>query len=248
MRSKRKMPRSWRLERLESRYLCASDWQNPMLPYDVDGSGSVEPRDALIVITELNRAGSRALGERSESVALRYFDTNGNGRIEPMDVLLIITSLNTLDAGDVAPPVRLSNQAGEAIDLSDFLGQQSVVLYFYPKNFTPGCTAEALDFSARTVEIESLGAKVFGVSLDSVQSHSDFSDSHKLKFDILADPEHAVTMAYGALKETAGGDPIAKRMTFIIGRDGLIKKVYSDVNVAVHGAQVVEDLRAGIAS
>jgi peroxiredoxin Q/BCP len=125
------------------------------------------------------------------------------------------------------------------------LGQRAVVLYFYPKDNTPGCTVEALDFSNRKAQIQALGAEVFGVSLDSVQSHYEFADGHQLNFDILSDSDKKVTTAYGALTEIQN-TPIAKRTTFIIGTDGVVKKIFTEVDVLIHGEEVVAALQAGI--
>ena len=235
------------VERLESRQLCAADWQNTDNRFDVNGSGTIEPLDALLVINDLIRNGSRALPAKSLDDTGPLRDVNGDDFLSPIDALLVINSLIRTDEGDVAPRVLLPNQDGEIIDSSSFLGQNAVVLYFYPKDDTPGCTVEALDFSARKNEIEALGAKIFGVSLDTVDSHDDFADTHELSFDILADADRTATIAYGVLTQSADGGPIAKRTTFIIGKDGVIKKVFTDVQVSAHGADVVAALRSGIA-
>lgn len=242
-------PRTRRLlaEPLEPRHLCAGDWQNPENRLDVNGSGSIEPLDALLVINDLIRFGSRVLPEKTVDYSGPLRDVNGDGFLAPIDALLIINSLIRTDEGDFAPRVQLPNQDGEIIDIASFVGENAVVLYFYPKDDTPGCTVEALDFSARKNEIESLGAKIFGVSLDSVASHEDFADKHELSFDILADTQRVATIAYGVLTQAPTGEPIAKRMTFIIGKDGVIKKVFTDVQVSAHGADVVAALRSGIA-
>ncbi len=246
----RPRPKARRLvaEALEPRHFCAADWQNPDNRLDVNGNGRVEALDALLVINDLIRFGARTLPAKDVGYTGPLRDVNGDGSIKPIDALLVINSLIRTDEGDFAPQVTLPNQDGEVVDVRSFIGDNAVVLYFYPKDDTPGCTVEALDFSARTSEIESLGAKIFGVSLDSVGSHDEFAVKHKLNFDILSDESRAATIAYGVLTQTASGDPIAKRMTFIIGKDGIIKKVFTDVQVASHGAEVVEALRSGIAN
>lgn len=238
--------RGLQCEVLESRYLCASDWQNSALPLDVNRSGSVEPLDALILINDINQSGMRSLGARPADYRGPLLDPNGDGNLGVMDVLLVINSFNFPQVGQIAPRVRLPNQEGAIIDLEDFRGNSAVVLYFYPKDNTPGCTVEALDFSQRKSQIEELGAKVFGVSLDPVDSKKQFADQHKLNFDILADVDRQVTTSYGALTETSSGMPIAKRTTLIIGADGVIKKIFTDVNVNIHGTQVVAELESGI--
>jgi thioredoxin-dependent peroxiredoxin len=235
-------------ERLETRDLCASDWQNIVNRYDVNGSGNVEAIDALVIINELARGGSGALPTKNADYTGPLRDVNGDSRLSAVDALMVINFLQIADVGDLAPEVRLPNQDNEQIDLSSYIGQGPVVLYFYPKDNTPGCTIEALDFSNRKAEIESLGAKIFGVSLDSVDSHTEFATDHKLNFDILADEQRTATNAYGVLTTTSNGLPIARRTTFIIGTDGTIAKVFTDVQVASHGSEVVEALRAGVGS
>lgn len=234
-----------RIERLEDRTLCAADWQNAVNRLDVNLSGIVEPLDALVVINDINRNGTRSLASKPADYQGPLMDVNGDGSIGPIDVLIVINSMNRVEVGSTAPAVRLPNQDGQMVDLSLFLGQRAVVLYFYPKDNTPGCTVEALDFSNRKAQIQSLGAEVFGVSLDSVQSHNDFSDGHQLNFDILSDSDKTVTTAYGALTEYQN-TPIAKRTTFIIGTDGIVKKIFTDVDVLIHGEEVVAALQLGI--
>lgn len=235
------------IERLERRDLCAVDWQNSANRYDVDMSGIVEPYDVLMVINDINANGMRTLGNRpASSQPAPMLDVNGDGLVGPMDVLLVINALNSVEVGTIAPNVTLPNQRGEMVDLSQFLGKRAVVLYFYPKNDTPGCTVEALDFSARKNQISDLGAEVFGVSLDTVGSHQNFADKHVLNFDILSDANKEVTTAYGALTEL-NGTPYAKRRTFIIGADGVVKKIFTDVDVQIHGEEVVAALQAGVA-
>jgi len=233
------------IERLERRELCAADWQNSVNRLDVNMSGLVEPLDALIVINDINSRGLRTLEAKPSDYSGPLMDVNGDGMMGPLDALMVINSLNQVGVGSAAPFVRLPNQDGEMVDLTSFIGKRDVVLYFYPKNNTPGCTVEANDFSVRKAQINALGAELFGVSVDNVQSHSDFADQHKLTFDLLADTNKEVTTAYGALTEI-NNTPIAKRTTFIIGQDGLIKKVFTDVDVLIHGEEVVAALQAGI--
>ena len=243
MARKNRVQRSF--ETLESRQLCAADWQNAVNRLDVNESGFVEPVDALILINDLNQNGTRALPSKPANYAGPMIDVNGDGSLSLLDALIVINSMNRVSVGSIAPAVRLPNQDGEIVDLSSFLGNKAVVLYFYPKDNTPGCTVEALDFSNRKSQIESLGAEVIGVSLDNVKSHSDFSATHTLNFDILADTDRKVTTAYGALTEI-NNTPIARRTTFIIDVDGTIKKIFTDVDVLIHGEEVVAALQAGI--
>jgi peroxiredoxin Q/BCP len=211
-------------------------------------SGIVDPYDVLMVINDINSNGMRALGSRPiEGTSPPMFDVNGDGDVGPMDVLLVINALNRVEVGTIAPSVKLPNQSGNMVDLSQFIGKRAVVLYFYPKDDTPGCTVEALDFSARKNQISELGAELFGISLDSVGSHQNFADKHVLNFDILSDVDKEVTTAFGALTEH-NGMPIAKRTTFIIGADGVVKKVFTEVDVLIHGEEVVAALQSGIAN
>ncbi|MCE3014426.1 MAG: redoxin domain-containing protein [Pirellula sp.] len=243
--TKRRLTTLRNFEQLERRDLCAADWQNTTNRLDVDRSGMVEPFDALAVINDINLNGSRVLPSKPSSYSGPMLDVNGDGSVGPLDALMVINSFNRIDVGSVAPNVRLPNQEGEMVDLSTFYNKRAIVLYFYPKDDTPGCTVEALDFSVRKNQIAELGAELFGVSLDSVGSHRSFADKHTLNFDILADPEKKVTTAYGALTEI-NGIPIAKRTTFIIGSDGIVKQVFSDVDVLIHGEEVVAALQSGI--
>jgi thioredoxin-dependent peroxiredoxin len=235
-----------RFETLETRHLCAADWQNPANALDTNTSGVIEATDVLAVINDINRLGARALGARSAGDTSPFIDVNGDGMVGPIDVLYVINALNRVEVGMLAPAVVLPNQEGEMVDVSSFIGQSAVVLYFYPKDNTPGCTVEALDFSARKNQIESLGAKLFGVSVDNVSSHTSFADQHKLNFDILADSDKKITTQFGVLTEIKG-TPIAKRTTYIIGADGIVKKVFTDVDVKIHGEEVVAALEAGVA-
>ncbi len=225
--------------------MFAADWQNATNRLDVNMSGMVEPLDALIVINYINEHGTGTLESKPINYSGPLMDVNGDGSMSPLDALIVINSLNRVDVGTTAPAVRLPNQDGELVDLSSFIGKRAVVLYFYPKDNTPGCTLEANDFSVRKNQIAELGAELFGVSVDSVQSHNDFSNQHKLNFDILADSDKKVTTAYGALTEF-NNIPIAKRTTFIIGIDGQVKRVFRDVDVLIHGEEVVAALQAGI--
>ena len=149
------------------------------------------------------------------------------------------------EIGTKAPAVQLKNQRGETVDLASFVGKHAVVLYFYPKDDTPGCTTEAKDFRDRSAEIEGFGAKVIGVSLDAVASHEAFADKYDLTFDILSDTEQVAAKAYGVLA-SFNDTPITKRTTFLIGKDGTIKKIFADVQVSVHGEEVITALKEGL--
>ena len=150
-----------------------------------------------------------------------------------------------LKAGDKAPNFTLLSDKDEQVSLTDFIGKSDVVLYFYPKDNTSGCTKEACSFRDNLVKIETKNAVVIGVSPDSVKSHQNFRNKHELNFVLLSDPEHKVAEAYGAWgeKNMFGRKYFGiLRSTFIIGKDGIIKHVFKKVKTAVHGEEVLEVL------
>ncbi len=152
-----------------------------------------------------------------------------------------------LKEGDRAPAFDLESDAGKKVKLSDFAGRK-LVLYFYPRDNTPGCTREAIGFSAAAPQIRAAGAAVAGVSRDSVKSHCSFRDKYELKIPLLADPDLAVHRAYGAWGEkTMYGKKVegTLRSTFVIGGDGTIVKVFPSVKVDGHVDQVLAVLGAG---
>jgi thioredoxin-dependent peroxiredoxin len=144
--------------------------------------------------------------------------------------------------GEMAPDFRLQDQAGKWHTLADHRGQW-VVLYFYPKDQTPGCTKEACAFRDNIFAFQGLGAAVLGVSLDDVASHDEFAKKYSLPFPLLADADGAVTTRYGVM---GGFGPIkmAKRQSFLIGPDGKIAKHYESVDAEKHSAEVLADLKA----
>lgn len=145
--------------------------------------------------------------------------------------------------GDFAPAFALKNQRGETVDLASYLGKKPIILYFYPKDDTPGCTTEAQEFRDRSDDFAAAGAVVLGVSLDPVESHLAFAEKFSLNFDLLADTEQTVTQRYGVLGDF-GGTAVAKRVTFLIGKDGKVKRVFRDVDVSVHGEEVLQALKS----
>ena len=150
-----------------------------------------------------------------------------------------------LTVGDKAPDFKLHSDKDEQVSLSDFLGKSEVVLYFYPKNNTSGCTKEACSFRDNIEDIKIKGAVVLGVSPDSTKSHQNFRDKHDLNFTLLSDPEHEVAEAFGAWgeKKLYGRKYMGIiRSTFIIGKDGIIKYVFKKVTTAIHGEEVIEAL------
>lgn len=147
-----------------------------------------------------------------------------------------------LKPGDKAPDFTIMSETGEKVSLSDFVGKSDVVLYFYPKDNTSGCTKEACSFRDNIREIETKGAVVLGISPDSVKSHQNFIQKHDLNFTLLSDPDHKVAQAYGVwVEKSMYGRKYwgILRTTFIIGRDGIIKHVFERVKPAGHAEEVL---------
>lgn len=142
--------------------------------------------------------------------------------------------------GDQAPEFELSDQDGNLHSLEDYRNQW-VVLYFYPKDQTPGCTTEACEFRDNIFAFRKLGAQILGVSLDDVDSHKEFAELYSLPFPLLADAEGDVATAYG-VKTRMLGMTVAKRQTFVIDPDGKIAKHYDKVKPDTHSAEVLADL------
>jgi peroxiredoxin Q/BCP len=146
-----------------------------------------------------------------------------------------------LKAGDPAPPFDLIDQNNQEHRLQDYAGQW-LVLYFYPKDDTPGCTTEACQFRDDYYALKEMGVVVLGVSLDDVKSHQEFAEKYHLPFPLLSDAEGSVASAYGSLTKF-GPISFAKRHTFIIGPDGHIARVYTRVKPGEHSGEVIGDLR-----
>ncbi len=146
-----------------------------------------------------------------------------------------------LSIGDDAPGFTLNDANGKVHALSDYRGQ-FLVLYFYPKNDTPGCTKEACHFRDDMTQLENLGAKIVGVSVDDSASHKQFAEKYHLPFPLLADTEGLVAEKYHALTHLFFFK-IAKRHTFLINPQGKISKIYTSVNVSNHSQQIIDDLK-----
>jgi peroxiredoxin Q/BCP/two-component system osmolarity sensor histidine kinase EnvZ len=148
-----------------------------------------------------------------------------------------------LSPGDKAPPFELPDADMRVTKSSNLLGQKNLVVYFYPKDDTPGCTIEALEFSDIIGRFESLNTVVVGVSRDSCTSHAAFRDKHGLTVHLLADPEGEVCNAYGVWQEREknGEKKMAVvRSTFIIDRDGVVRHALYDVKPKGHAEAVLE--------
>ncbi len=153
----------------------------------------------------------------------------------------------TLAKGDSAPDFQLADQDGNVHKLGDYAGQ-TVVLYFYPRDDTPGCTKQACSFRDDMDEIKAEGAVVLGVSTDTAESHQKFIAKHELNFPLLVDTEAEVATRYGAWGEKVlyGRKSIGMtRATFVIGPDGLLTKVWKRAKAADHGQAVLKALRTG---
>ncbi len=142
--------------------------------------------------------------------------------------------------GSKAPDFTLQSQEGKNVSLKDYRGQW-VVLYFYPKDMTPGCTIEAHNFQRDLDQYTARKAAILGVSADSVDSHQQFCTKDSLTFHLLADPAKQVISSYGSL---APNGMVAARNTFLIDPDGVIRKVYTKVNPGPHSQEVLADLAA----
>jgi peroxiredoxin Q/BCP len=140
-----------------------------------------------------------------------------------------------LEPGDPAPNVSARNQDGEAVT-PNF--DDPTVVYFYPKDFTGGCTTEAGEFRATLPEFRELGVTVYGVSTDDVATHADFADAEGLLFDLLADPEGSVASAFGVAVE----DGVTGRVTFLLA-DGEVVETYDRVDPNGHAREVLTDAR-----
>jgi peroxiredoxin Q/BCP len=146
------------------------------------------------------------------------------------------------EAGAAAPKFRLQDQTGKWHALKDYAGKW-VVLYFYPKDGTPGCTTQACEFRDNIFAYRELNAVILGVSVDNVESHKTFAEEQNLPFPILADVDKKVTTAYGTLKLYMGTLEMARRDTFIIDPQGRVAKHYVSVDPKGHSELVLTDLR-----
>ncbi|MDO7252812.1 thioredoxin-dependent thiol peroxidase [Helicobacter cappadocius] len=149
-----------------------------------------------------------------------------------------------LEIGDKAPFFKLKNQDDVEIALTDLISKK-VILYFYPKDNTPGCTIEALDFTEMIDEFEKKGAVVVGISPDSTKSHKKFIQNKELKHILLSDTDKAVATSYGAYgKKMMYGKEVFGiiRSSFIIGQDGRIEKIFYNIKAKGHAKDVLDSL------
>jgi thioredoxin-dependent peroxiredoxin len=140
----------------------------------------------------------------------------------------------------------LPDSSGATVRLKDLVGRGNVVVYFYPKDMTPGCTREACGFQDRIRDIAALGAQVVGISADSTESHRKFADKYSLRFPLLSDPDHRVAKAYGVYKKKSlyGREFMGiERTTLLIDKSGTIRKVFPKVKVDGHTEAVIDALK-----
>ena len=153
-----------------------------------------------------------------------------------------MTSLEGLHA----PEFTLKNESGEDVSLSDFAGKKYIILYFYPKDATPGCTTEACDFRDAYESFENLNAVILGVSPDGEKAHTKFIEKHGLPFSLLIDDQHQVSEAYGVwvLKKMYGKEYMGvERSTFLIDPTGTVIKEWRKVKVKGHVEEALQTLR-----
>jgi len=144
----------------------------------------------------------------------------------------------TATVGEAAPDFTLLDQDGNSQTLSEYRGQQ-VVVYFYPKDDTPGCTKEACSIRDDFTRFEKNGIQVFGVSYDDQQSHKKFAEKYAIPFPLLSDSDKSVSKAYGA-----SGIFFPSRKTYLIDEAGMLVKIYENVTVTEHGPEILADFKA----
>ncbi|XGW00280.1 MAG: peroxiredoxin [Leptolyngbya sp. BL-A-14] len=147
-----------------------------------------------------------------------------------------------LSVGDTAPNFTVKDTIGKTVTLSEYAGKP-VVLYFYPKDDTPGCTKEACSFRDNYEQYLSKGITVFGVSLDDQLSHQQFTEKFNLPFPLLADVDGEIAKAYDVIMER-NGTLYAQRVTYVIGGDGKIEKVYTSIQTETHASDILAEIAA----
>lgn len=150
-----------------------------------------------------------------------------------------------LEIGNKAPAFSLRDQQGHTVSLSDFAGKR-IVLYFYPRDNTPGCSRQAAAFAAAYKEFEALGVPVIGVSKDSEQSHARFAEKYRLPFLLLSDPERQAIEAYGVWQEKKMYGKVSfgvVRATYVIDAEGMIEAVWKKAKPDTNAAEILEYLK-----
>lgn len=147
----------------------------------------------------------------------------------------------SLNIGDQIPEFKLTDQNGEVFDINAVKGKNSLVIYFYPKNFTPGCTKEACSFRDSYEDFKELGAEVIGVSADSKKSHERFAKRHKLPFTLLSDSKGAVKRKFGVKSNLFGLIP--GRETFVVNKKGIVIFTFNSMNAERHIKEALRILK-----
>ena len=148
--------------------------------------------------------------------------------------------MTQLKVGDKAPNFEAETEKNEKIELSTYKGTSNIVLYFYPKDNTSGCTKEACSFRDNMERLIPLGILVLGVSTDSVASHQRFSDKYELNFPLVSDSSKSIARAYGVLPS---GKNTAQRSTFLIDKEGVIRHIWPKVKVAGHVDEIIDKIQ-----
>jgi thioredoxin-dependent peroxiredoxin len=144
--------------------------------------------------------------------------------------------------GERAPEFEGTLAGGKQLRLRDFRGRRHIILYFFPKDFTPGCTKEACSFRDRRAEIAALDAEIVGVSLDTPEKHASFAEKYQLPYPLISDRSAAVATAFGVSR--LGGWLPTKRVTFVIDKQGVVQKVIqSEFSIDMHIDEAIETLR-----
>ena len=151
-------------------------------------------------------------------------------------------SANELEVGDKAPDFLARTYGGKIVKLKDYLDSKNILLYFYPKDDTPGCTKEACSFRDNLKQLSSTNTTVLGVSVDNVISHEKFKEKYKLNFDLISDNKHAIVKKYGVIRER-NNRVSANRVTFLIDKKGIIKYIWKPVKVTGHTEEVLEKIK-----
>ncbi len=141
--------------------------------------------------------------------------------------------------GDKAPEFEAETYGGEKIKLSDYKGKNTVALYFYPKDNTPGCTKEACSVRDGMDDLSALGVQVLGVSTDGVKAHENFRDNFSLNFPLLSDKSKEVVRSYGVQSDYGS----AKRVTFLIDKSGVIRHIWKKVNTSSHADEIIDKVK-----
>ncbi len=159
-------------------------------------------------------------------------------------ILFLFNSRGLLEEGDIAPDFTTTLSTGETISLKDYQGKKNVVLFFYPKDFTSGCTAEVCSFRDNYQELQNYDAVLLGVSADNEDSHQAFIRQHGLPFPLVSDTDKSITRAYGTASRFLGLVHGTKRVTYVIDKSGAIRAViHHEVLIGKHLTGVIEALK-----